>query len=40
VTENFLKYVKDETLIFKLFGFPDVKKQPVEESKTNKKKAK
>lgn len=26
VTENFLKYIKDEVLIFKVFGFPDVKK--------------
>lgn len=28
VTENFLKYIKDECLTFKVFGFPDVKKQP------------
>ncbi len=27
VTENFLKYVKDEVLTFRLKGFPDVKKQ-------------
>jgi len=28
VTENFLKYIKEECLTFKVFGFPDVKKQP------------
>ena len=27
VTENFLKYIKNEVMAFKLFGFPDVKKE-------------
>ena len=26
VTENFLKYIKEELLTFKVYGFPDVKK--------------
>ena len=30
VTENFLKYLKDECLVFNLFGFPDVKKEKKE----------
>ena len=28
VTENFLKYIKEDVLKFRLLGFPDVKKQP------------
>ena len=27
VTENFLKYIKEELLVFKVFGFPDVQKE-------------
>ena len=27
VTENFLKYIKNEVLIFKVFGFPDVRQE-------------
>lgn len=34
VTENFLKYIKDDVLKFKVLGFPDVQKV---ESKTAKK---
>ena len=25
VTEGFLKYIKDEVIAFKVYGFPDVK---------------
>lgn len=38
VTENFLKYIKSECLVFKLFGFPDVKRQPAETQAQRKKK--
>ena len=27
VTDNFLKYLKEECLVFKVYGFPDVKKK-------------
>lgn len=36
VTENFLKYIKNEVLIFKVLGFPDVK-QETGPSKSKKK---
>ena len=38
VTENFLKYIKNELLVFKVYGFPDVKKAPAE-NPVGKKKA-
>jgi len=35
VTENFLKYLKEETLVFRVYGYPDVKKKdPLTKSKT------
>ena len=37
VTENFLKYIKDEVLIFKVLGFPDVKKSSNAENQSKKK---
>ena len=27
VTDNFLKYLKEECLVFKVYGYPDVKKK-------------
>ena len=36
VTENFLKYIKDDCLVFNLYGFPDVKKQDAGENKKKK----
>ena len=29
VTTNFLKYMKEECLVFKVFGYPDVKKKEI-----------
>lgn len=40
MTENFLKYIKNELLTFKVLGFPDVKKEaPAAENQAGKKKA-
>lgn len=33
VTENFLKYLKDETMTFKVYGYPDVKKKDEKKKK-------
>lgn len=38
VTEQFLKYVKDEVLVFKVYGFPDVKKQGESQAASKQKK--
>ena len=41
VTENFLKYIKNEVMAFKVFGFPDVKTEKmVENLAASKKKQK
>ena len=40
VTENFLKYIKDECLTFRVLGFPDVKKQVENSSNIKRSKAK
>ena len=39
VTENFLKYIKDECLVFNVLGFPDVKKQESGDAKKKRQKA-
>ena len=36
VTDNFLKYLKEECLVFKVFGYPDVKKKDIKDSKRKK----
>ena len=41
VTENFLKYIKNEVMAFKVFGYPDVKiEKTVESLAATKKKQK
>ena len=40
VTENFLKYIKNEVMAFKVFGYPDVKKENPLEGQASKKKMK
>jgi len=37
VTDNFLKYLKEECLVFKVFGYPDVKKKEAKADVIKKK---